>query len=83
MWHSGVSGDGTDPLTLLDHEDAMSPEDESIGMIISDGFFLRKSRPATLDSSLVEREVLVRQITRWFGDMITRQSQERTKQVCD
>ena len=73
----------TDPLSLLDDEDDMSPEDEAIGMVIPDGFCLQESRPADLDNSLVKRGVLVRRSMGWFGGLITRKSQERTKELYD
>ena len=59
----------------------MSPDDEAIGMVVPDGFRLQESRPAALDSSLVKRGVLVRLSMGWFGGLITRQSQERTKHM--
>ena len=61
----------------------MSPDDKAIGMVVPDGFRLQESRPAALDSSLVKRGVLVRLSMGWFGGLITRQSQERTKHVYD
>ena len=61
----------------------MSPDDEAIGMVVPDEFRLQESRPAALDNSLVKRGVLVRLSTGWFGGLITRQSQERTKNVYD
>ena len=61
----------------------MSPEDEAIGMVIPDGFRLQESRPAALDNSLVKRGVLVRLSMGWFGGLITRKSQERTKELYD
>ena len=83
MWISGGSDDGKDQLTLLDDDDDMSPDDEAIGMVVPDGFRLQESRPAALDSSLVKRRMLVRLSMGWFGGLITRQSQERTKHVYD
>ena len=59
----------------------MSPEDETIGMVIPDGFRLQESRPAALDNSLVKRGVLVRLGMGWFGGLITRKSQERMKEL--
>ena len=62
----------------------MSPDDEAIGMVVPDGFRLQESRPAAVDSSLVKRGVLVRRLSMgWFGGLITRHSQERTKHVYD
>ena len=52
-------------------------------MVVPDGFHLQESRPAALDSSLVRCGVLVRLSMGWFGGLITRQSQERTKHVYD
>ena len=40
VWPSGTSDNRKDPLTVLDDEDDMSPEDEAIGMVIPDGFRL-------------------------------------------
>lgn len=80
---SGVFDNGKDPKTLLDDEDDISPEDEAIGMVIPDGFRLQESRPAALDNSLLKRGVLVRLGMGWFGGLITRKSQERTKNVYD
>ena len=70
-------------MTLLDDDDDMSPDDEAIGMVVPDEFHLQESRPAALDSSLVKRGVLARLSMGWFGGLITRQSQERTKHVYD
>ena len=61
----------------------MSPDDEAIGMVVPDEFHLQESRPAALDSSLAKRGVLARLSMGWFGGLITRQSQERTKHVYD
>ena len=63
----------------------MSPEDEAIGMVIPDGFRLQESRPrpAALDNSLVKRGVLGSLSMGWFGGLITRKSQERTKELYD
>ena len=52
-------------------------------MVIPDGFRLQESRPAALDNSLVKRGVLVRLSMGWFGGLITRKSQERTKELYD
>ena len=57
VWPSGATDNRKDPLTQLDDED-MSPEDETIRMVIPDGFRLQESRPAALDNSLAKREVL-------------------------
>ena len=83
VWHSGASDNGKDPLALLGDEDDMSPEDEAIGMVIPDGFRLQESRPVALDNSFVKRGVLVRLSMGWFGGLITRKSQERTKELYD
>ena len=61
----------------------MSLEDEAIGMVIPDGFRLQESRSAALDNSFVKRGVLVRLSMGWFGGLITRKSQERTKELYD
>ena len=61
----------------------MSPDDEAIGMVVPDGFRPQGLRPADLDSSLVKRGVLVRLGMGWFGGLISRWSQERTKHVYD
>ena len=44
---SGASDNRKDPLTQLDDEDDMSPEDEAIGMVIPDGFRLQDLRVET------------------------------------
>ena len=72
-----------DELALLDEDDSMDPEDEVHGMKIPDGYRLQVSKPAALDSSLLQRGVLVRLGMRWFGRAITRQSQERTRHMYD
>ena len=43
-----------DPLSLLDNEDDMPPEDEAIGMVIPNGFGLQESTPAAVEQSLCE-----------------------------
>ena len=83
VWHSGAPDNGKDPLTLLDDEEDMSPEDEAIGMVIPDVFRLQESRQAALDNYLVNRGALVRLSMGWFGGLITRESQERTNKVYD
>ena len=75
---SCASDNRKDSLTLLDDKDDMSPEDEAVGMFLTDGFRLHQSRPAALDSFLVKRGVLVRLSMGLFGGLITRKSQERT-----
>ena len=65
----------------LSHD--MSPEHEVIGMVISDEFRIQKSRPGALGNDLVKRGVSVRLDMKWFGGLITRKSQERTKDVYD
>ena len=52
-------------------------------MVIPEGFRLQASTPAALDNSLVKRGVLVRLGMGWFGGLITRKSQERTKDLYD
>ena len=83
VWPSGASDNRKDPLTQLDDEHDMSPEDEAIGMVITDGFRLQESRPAALDNFLVKHGVLVRVSMGWFGGLITRKSQQRTKELYD
>ena len=83
VWPSGASDNRKDPLTQLDDEHDMSPEDEAIGMVITDGFRLQESRPAALDNFLVKHGVLVRVSMAWFGGLITRKCQERTKELYD
>ena len=61
----------------------MDSDDEIQAMEIPDGFRIQASTPAALDSSLLQRGVLVRLGMGWFGGMITRQSQERTRHLYD
>ena len=68
---------------LLDEDDSMDSDDEIQAMEIPDGFRIQASTPAALDSSLLQRGVLVRLGMGWFGGMITRQSQERTRHLYD
>ena len=49
--HSGDSDNGKGPLTLLDDEDNMSPEDGTSGMVIRMGFVF-KSRDQLLRTTL-------------------------------
>ena len=70
-------------IALLDDDDDMSPKDHVIGMVIPNGFRLQEPTPAGLDSSLVKRGILLRLGMGWFGGVITRQSQERTRDVLD
>ena len=72
-----------DELALLDEDDSMDPEDEIHGLEIPDGYRLQASKSAALDSSLLQRGVLVRLGMGWFGRSITRQSQERTRHLYD
>ena len=72
-----------DELALLDKDDSMDPEDEIHGMEIPYGYRLQASKPAALDSSLLQRGVLVRLGMGWFGRSITRQYQERTRHLYD
>ena len=81
VWHADVSDNEKEPLTLLDDEDDMSPEEEAIGMVIPEGLRLQESKPPALDNNLVKRGVLERLSMGWFGGLITRKSQERTKNV--
>ena len=52
-------------------------------MVVPDGFRFQESRPAALDHSLAKRGVLVRLGMGWFGGLITRKSQEWTKDLYD
>lgn len=72
-----------DELALLDEDDSVNPDEEMQGMEIPDGYGAQASRTAALDSSLLQRGVLVRLGMRWFGGLITRQSQECTRHLCD
>ena len=72
-----------DELALLDEDDSVDPEDEIRGMEIPDGFGVQASKPAALDSSLLQRGVFVRLGMGWFGGLIIRQSQERTRHLYD
>ena len=72
-----------DELALLDEDDSMDPEDEIHGMEIPDGYHLQASKPAALDSSLLQGGVLIRLGMGWLGGTITRQSQERTRHRYD
>ena len=67
----------------MDEDDGMDSDDEIQAMEIPDGFRIQASTPAALDSSLLQRGVLVRLGMGWFGGMITRQSQERTLHLYD
>ena len=60
----------------------MDPDDEIHGMEIQDGLRIQASTPATLDNPLLQR-VLVRLGMGWFGSLITRQSQQRTRHLYD
>ncbi|CAM9312583.1 unnamed protein product [Pylaiella littoralis] len=52
--------DQMDELSLVDDDDSMESDDEIHGMEIPDGFRIQASTPAALDSSLLQRGVLVR-----------------------
>ena len=52
-------------------------------MEIPNDYRLQASKPAALDSSLLQRGVLVRLGLGWFGGSITRQPQERTRHLYD
>lgn len=74
----------TDELVLLDDDDTMAaddPDDEIRGMEIPGGFCIQQFKPATFDSSLLQRGVLVRLGMGWFGALITRQSPLRTRHL--
>ena len=81
VWHADASDNGKEALALLHDKYDMPPGNEAIRMVIPDGFRLEESRPPALDNSLVKRGALVRLSMRWFGDLITRKSQEGTKEV--
>ncbi|CAB1112233.1 unnamed protein product [Ectocarpus sp. CCAP 1310/34] len=70
-------------LSLVDDDDSMESDDEILAMEIPDGFRIQASTPAALDSSSPQRGVLVRLGMGWFGRVITRQSQERTRHLYD
>ena len=78
-----TSHDQSDELTLLDEDDRIDPDDEVHGMEIQDGFHIQASTPAALDSSLLQRGVLVMLGMGWFGGLNTRQSQQRTRHLYD
>ncbi|CAB1118460.1 unnamed protein product [Ectocarpus sp. CCAP 1310/34] len=69
-----------DELSLLDEDDTMGPADEILGMEVPDGFSLQEATAAALDNSLLQRLVLVSLSIDWFAGLITRQSQQRTRQ---
>ena len=50
-------------------------------MVVLDGFRLQASRPAALGNSSVKRGVLMRLGMWWFGGLVTRNNQERTKDL--
>ncbi|CAN0237471.1 unnamed protein product, partial [Ectocarpus sp. 6 AP-2014] len=72
-----------DELGLLDEDDTMDPAHEIHGMQIPDSFRLQEATPGVLDNSLLQRGVLVKLSLGWFGGLITRQSQERTRHLYD
>ena len=78
-----TSHDQNDELALLDEDDSMDSDDEIHGMEIQDSFRIQASTPAAPDSSLLQRGVLVRLGMGWFGGLITRQSQQRTRHRYD
>lgn len=81
--YPGAPQNQDDELALLDDDDSMDPEDEKQCMEIPDGYRLQASKPADLGSFLLQRGVLVRLGMRWFGGLITRQSQERPCHLYD
>ena len=73
-----------DKTRRLCDEENMSPEGKVIGMMmIPDGLCLQEPRPATPDNPSVQRGVIARLSMGWFGGLMTRKSQERTKAVYD
>ena len=79
VWHSDVSDYSKYSLTLLVDEDDRSPVDEAIGMVVPDGFQLHSlDQLLFVDKFWMKRCVFVKLIMAWFGDLITRKSQERT-----
>ncbi|CAB1107234.1 unnamed protein product [Ectocarpus sp. CCAP 1310/34] len=72
-----------DELRLVDDDDSMESDNEIHAMEIPDGFRIQASTPAALDSSLLQRGLLVRLGMGWLGGIITRQSQERTRHLYD
>ena len=78
-----TSHDQSDDLTLLDEDGRIDPDDEVHGMDIPDCFRIQASTPAALDSSLLQRGVVVMLGMDWFGGLITRQSQQRTRHLYD
>ncbi|CAB1111412.1 unnamed protein product [Ectocarpus sp. CCAP 1310/34] len=72
-----------DELSHVDDDDSMESDDEIRAMEIPDGFRIQASTPAALDNLLLQRGLLVRLGMGWFGGLITRQSQERTRHLYD
>ncbi|CAB1099146.1 unnamed protein product [Ectocarpus sp. CCAP 1310/34] len=58
-----------DPLTQLDDDDELSPEEGTLKMDIPDGFRLQASPPPAFDQSIVKRGVLVKLGLGWFGNL--------------
>lgn len=61
----------------------MGPDDEIQGMETPDGFCIQAPTPAALDSSLLQRGVLVKLSMGWFHGWNTRKSQEHTRHLHD
>ncbi|CAB1104605.1 unnamed protein product [Ectocarpus sp. CCAP 1310/34] len=61
----------------------MESDEEIHAMEIPDRFRIQACTPAALDISLLQRGVLVGLGMGWFGGVITRQSQERTRHLYD
>ena len=59
----------------------MLRKDEAIAMVVLYRFRLQGSTPAALDKYVVKCGVYVRLGMGWFGGLITRKSQEWTKDV--
>ncbi|CAB1117353.1 unnamed protein product [Ectocarpus sp. CCAP 1310/34] len=72
-----------DPLTQLDDDDELSPEEETLKMDIPDGFRLQASPPPALDQSIVKRGVLVKLGLGWFGGVLSRRSHPASRQEYD
>ncbi|CAB1117222.1 unnamed protein product [Ectocarpus sp. CCAP 1310/34] len=69
-----------DELSLLDKDDTMDAVDEIHGMEVLDGFRLQEATPPALDNSLLQRVVLFSLSIDWFSGLITRRSQQGTRQ---
>ncbi|CAB1106958.1 unnamed protein product [Ectocarpus sp. CCAP 1310/34] len=82
----GVDSSDEDDGALLEDDDSMDPQDpddEIQGMEIPAGFRIEEAKPVALDRLLLRRGVLVRVGMRWFGGLITQQSQKDTRHLYD